>query len=175
MPLFFIVPRYGSNALARAGEGLAGFVGFSDTVSLGDIGRLQQSNASRDARACRRSAGQAHRNLRWRGVALDNFNGREWQRSRAKALTCRPTASEISFSSARRRIASPDDANFFVEPIDTPVLFAAPRAVAVQGAFPYVRRDREDALSTRRHDLERISYIALLGHEEPEQKCCATD
>src|ERR671929_245965 len=44
LPLFLIVPRSASSALARTGDGSTGFVGFSDSVSLGDVGRLQQSD-----------------------------------------------------------------------------------------------------------------------------------
>jgi transglutaminase-like putative cysteine protease len=55
-----------------------------------------------------------------------------------------------------------------MEPVDTPVLFAAPRAVALQGMFPYVRRDTEGSLSTRPHDLERITYKAYSDTTEPD-------
>ena len=47
---------------------------------------------------------------------------------------------------------------FFLEPIDTPVLFGAPRILAVQGALPFVRVDFEGSIQTRPHDQERVVY-----------------
>ena len=169
MPLFLVAPRYGSSALARTAGGLSGFVGFSDTVNLGDIGRLQQSE--RVVMRVRVDDPQADRNrgLRWRGVALDEFNGRGWHRSRGK-ISYEQTDSERNFFQlgtidSLHRITTQ---TFFLEPLDTPVLFAAPRAVALQGTFPYVRRDMEGSLSTRPHDLERITYKAYSDTTEPD-------
>src|SRR5918912_1090251 len=80
VPIFLIVPRSGSSALARTGNGSTGFVGFSDSVTLGDVGRLQQSD--RLVMRVRVEGVQANsRNLRWRGVGLDYFSGRCWKRT----------------------------------------------------------------------------------------------
>ena len=168
LPLFFIAPRFGSSALARSGEGLAGVIGFSDHVRLGEIGRLQRSNQV--VMRVRVEDAQAHRqrSLRWRGVALDMFNGHDWQKSTRESIYV-PANSERNFfqlgtTEGLHRLTTQ---TFFIEPIDTPVLFAAPRAVALQGALPYVRQDKEGGLTTRRHDLERISYVARSDTEEP--------
>src|SRR5437879_5479257 len=40
LPFFLIAPRTASSALTRAGSGLSGFIGFSEDVTLGEIGRL---------------------------------------------------------------------------------------------------------------------------------------
>src|SRR5207237_1446687 len=56
---------------------------------------------------------------------------------------------------------------FFVEPIDTPVIFAAPRALALQGAFPYVSRDNDDGLLSRPHPTERVTYTVHSDTYEP--------
>jgi transglutaminase-like putative cysteine protease len=176
MPLFLIAPRYGSSALARTGGGLGGFVGFSDTVNLGDIGRLQQSE--RVVMRVRVDDPQAERNqsLRWRGVALDEFSGRGWRRSRGRSSYEQTNSERNLFQfgtiDSLHRITTQ---TFFVEPIDTPVLFAAPRAVALQGMFPYVRRDTEGSLSTRQHDLERITYKAYSDTTEPDAESLRSD
>src|SRR5256886_3475166 len=41
LPFFLIAPRTASSALKRGGNGFSGFIGFSDTVTLGEIGRLK--------------------------------------------------------------------------------------------------------------------------------------
>lgn len=174
LPLFLIVPRTGANALARTGEGGTGFVGFSDSVTLGDVGRLQQSDRLvmrvrvEDAP---QSDSSSNRKLRWRGVALDFFNGRGWQKTGDRFAIERPTNErgffQLGTTEDLQRLTTQ---TFYVEPIDTPVLFAAPRVVALQGAIPYVRHDIEDALSTRAHYQERISYKVYSDTEEPDEE-----
>lgn len=171
LPLFLIVPRTGANALARTGEGRRGFVGFSDSVTLGDVGRLQQSDQLVMRVRVEDAQPAGSRKLRWRGVALDFFNGRGWQRTSERFSLERPSNErgffQLGTTEDLQRLTTQ---TFYVEPIDTPVLFAAPRVVAVQGAIPYLRRDAEDALSTRPHYQERISYKAYSDTEEPDEE-----
>ncbi|HEY9501748.1 MAG TPA: transglutaminase domain-containing protein, partial [Pyrinomonadaceae bacterium] len=64
---------------------------------------------------------------------------------------------------------------FFLEPIESPVLFAAPRPVAIQGDLPYVRVDSEGSIQTRRHEFERILYKAISDTEEPRVELLRAD
>ncbi|MGH9900250.1 MAG: transglutaminase TgpA family protein [Pyrinomonadaceae bacterium] len=167
LPIFFITPRSGSSALALAGGGATGYVGFSDQVTLGDIGRLQQND--RVVMRVRVDDVQAsrNRNLRWRGVALDHFSGRAWRRSSDASRAVQVKDRDLF------QVGTAEDADhlttqtFFLEPIDTPVLFAAPHAIALQGSLPFVRRDDEGAWSTRLHPQERVSYRAYSDTVEP--------
>jgi transglutaminase-like putative cysteine protease len=169
LPLFLAVPRYGGNALARTGAGLGGFVGFSDSVTLGEIGRLQQHDQV--VMRVRVDDAQAERNrsLRWRGIALDEFNGRGWRKSRAASQLLQSSNERGFFqfgtTGGLHRLTTQ---TFFLEPIDTPVLFAAPRAVAVQGSLPFIYFDREGGLQTRPHNEERITYKAYSDTTEPD-------
>jgi len=171
LPIFLIVPRSGSNALARTGNSSTGFVGFSDKVTLGDVGRLQQSD--RLVMRVRVSRSQSARGgrLLWRGVALDNFNGRGWQRSNGRYppehLVSESGYFQLGTTEALGHLTTQ---TFYVEPIDTPVLFAAPRVVALQGGIPYLRRDAEGALSTRPHSEERLTYKVYSDTEEPDEE-----
>src|SRR6266550_8664350 len=79
LPFFLIAPRSRANALTRSGNGLAGmFVGFSDRVRLGDIGRLKTSDEIVMHVRLETNGARLSKDLRWRGVALDQFTGREW-------------------------------------------------------------------------------------------------
>jgi protein-glutamine gamma-glutamyltransferase len=171
LPLFLIVPRTGANALARTGAGGTGFVGFSDNVTLGDVGQLQQNDRLVMRVRVEDAQPDSNRKLRWRGVALDYFNGRGWQKTSDQFELKRPNSErgffQISTTEDLQRLTTQ---TFYIEPIDTPVLFAAPRVVALQGAIPYVRQDIEDALSTRPHYQERISYKAYSDTEEPDEE-----
>src|SRR5919112_2028595 len=81
-PVFLITPRAAENMLGMpGGAASSGFVGFSDRVTLGDIGRLNQSNELVMRVRVEGPDRSGGRLLRWRGVALDNFNGRRWRSS----------------------------------------------------------------------------------------------
>lgn len=174
LPLFLIVPRVGGSAFARSESGITRVSGFSDTVTLGDIGQIQKSNAV----VMRVRVEDEGRNLalRWRGVALDRFNGRVWQRSPGEnqPVQANPERNfyRLGMTDSLHRLTTQ---TFFLEPINTPVLFAAPRAIAVQGQLPFVRQDREGAITTRQHPLERISYKVISDTIEPEAKRLRTD
>ncbi|HEY0430553.1 MAG TPA: DUF3488 domain-containing protein, partial [Pyrinomonadaceae bacterium] len=45
LPLFLIAPRAGAAALTRGGNALSNFVGFSESVTLGQIGELKRDDA----------------------------------------------------------------------------------------------------------------------------------
>jgi transglutaminase-like putative cysteine protease len=172
-PLFFIVPRSRASVLTRSNGGLVGFTGFSDTVRLGEIGRLQESNRVVMRVRVKDDGQQGTRlnNLQWRGVALDEYTGQGWHKSTATNRYVQANNErnffQVGLTDGSRQLI---EQTFFVEPINTPVLFAAGRAIAVQGTLPFVRRDEEDSLITRPHDSERISYkvFSELAESEPE-------
>jgi transglutaminase-like putative cysteine protease len=171
LPLFLIVPRTGANALARTGNGATGFVGFSDSVTLGDVGRLQQSDQLVMRVRVEDEQPGTSRKLRWRGVALDFFNGHGWRKTSDRFSLDRPTNDRGFYQlGTTEDLGRLTTQTFYVEPIDTPVLFAAPRVVALQGAISYLRRDTEGALSTRPHYQERITYKAYSDTEEPDEE-----
>ena len=166
-PLFFMMPRTSSATFTRANGGLSGFTGFSDLVRLGDIGDLQQSDQV--VMRVRVENAPAY-SLRWRGVALDEFNGKLWRKSKIVNPN-QPAKNDNNFfsvdASPRQGVALTVQ-TFYLEPLDTPVLFAAPRVVAVQGPLPYVRVDAEGGLSSRSHDFERASYRIYADTTTPD-------
>src|SRR5690242_11332987 len=89
LPLFLIAPRSGAAALTRSGGGLTNFIGFSENVTLGQIGTLKQDDAI--VMRVRVDDPEPPQGLRWRGVALDEFTGLGWRKSpdarRAEAAT----------------------------------------------------------------------------------------
>lgn len=169
VPLFLMAPRAGTSAFARSGGGLTGFVGFSSTVTLGEIGMLQRSDRVVMRVRIEDAQLERERSLRWRGVALDEFTGRGWKRSFTHIFPAPATEQNVFRLGTVDGLHPLTRQTFFVEAIDTPVLFAAPRAVAVQGEFPFVLRDQEGAIETRAHDTERISYRAYSDRSVPDE------
>src|SRR5438477_483574 len=81
LPFFLITPRTASSALRRGGNGVSGFIGFSDSVTLGDIGRLKGNDEIFMHVRVANSNAAPVAGLRWRGVALDEFTGKSWKKS----------------------------------------------------------------------------------------------
>src|SRR5829696_2848065 len=79
LPLFLIAPRSGAAALTRSSGGLSNFIGFSENVTLGQIGTLKQDDGV--VMRVRVEESEPPRELRWRGVALDEFTGTAWRKS----------------------------------------------------------------------------------------------
>jgi len=154
LPLFLIAPRSGAAALTRSGGGLTNFIGFSESVTLGQIGTLKQDDGV--VMRVRVEDPEPPQGLRWRGVALDEFTGRGWRKSsdarRAAAANERGGFFQIGTTEALHRLTSQ---TFFLEPLESPVLFGAPRVVAIQGDLPFVRVDSEGGVQSRRHDYDR--------------------
>jgi len=168
LPFFLIAPRSATSALKRGGKSVGGFIGFSDNVTLGQIGELKASDEIfMHVRVDNLGGGSADR-LRWRGVALDDFNGKAWKKS-AIAERSQRKQSESGFF----KLGTTEDINrltaqtFILEPVDTPVIFAAPRVVAVQAKLPAITVDSEGAVQAGFHDQRRLVYRAYSDMSQP--------
>jgi protein-glutamine gamma-glutamyltransferase len=166
LPLFLIAPRSGAAALTRSGGGLSNFIGFSENVTLGQIGTLKQDDGV--VMRVRVEETYSPRELRWRGVALDEFTGNAWKKSiqarQTDPITERGGLFQVGAAEAVHRLTTQ---TFFLEPLESPVLFAAPRVVAIKGDLPFIRVDGESSIQSRRRDFERIMYKAISDRNEP--------
>jgi protein-glutamine gamma-glutamyltransferase len=160
VPLFFVFPRVGGAGLGSNLNNLTGFTGFSDSVKLGEIGKLQQSDeVVMRIRVEGNAEGLNNKYFRWRGVALDSFENQIWRKSRSNLIE--------PFAKTERDFFIVDGAKdsnqlvtqtVYLEPLDTPILFSLSRPVAVQGNFPQVNKDSEGSLSTAKSPFERATY-----------------
>jgi hypothetical protein len=75
--IFFILPRVNSSGFLRnLGMQSAMTSGFSQEVNLGGIGQIQQS--SNVVMHIQVLDGKMPENIKWRGIALTNFDGQRW-------------------------------------------------------------------------------------------------
>ncbi|HEY6230051.1 MAG TPA: DUF3488 and transglutaminase-like domain-containing protein, partial [Pyrinomonadaceae bacterium] len=176
LPFFLIAPRTASSALRRGGHGVSGFIGFSDSVTLGQIGLLKGNDEVFMHVRIDNLGAVPPNGLRWRGVALDEFTGKAWKKSR----TAERSETKQSESGFFKLGTTEDRGNltaqtFYLEPVDTPVLFGAPRILAVQGKLPFLRIDSEGAIQTRPHDQERVAYKVFSDTTEPSPATLRSD
>jgi protein-glutamine gamma-glutamyltransferase len=168
LPFFLIAPRTASSALRRGGNGVSGFIGFSDNVTLGQLGQLKGNDEVFMHVRIDNLGAVPPSGLRWRGVALDEFTGKAWKKSRtAERFEIRQSESGFFKLGTTEDRGNLTAQTFYLEPVDTPVLFGAPRILAVQGKLPFLRIDSEGAIQTRTHDQERIAYKVFSDTTEP--------
>lgn len=174
LPLFLIAPRSGASMLSRRGAGLTNFIGFSEIVALGEIGSLKRDNAL--VMRVRVEDSRPGQDVRWRGVALDKFTGRGWEKS-AAARTAKEEKNDrglirINTVSALERLTTQ---TFFLEAIESPVIFVASRPVAIQSDFPALTVDAESSVQRRKLGFGRVMYKALSDMTPPDINLLRSD
>jgi len=168
LAIFFLIPRVGRTFLSLRGHLDTQDVGFSDQVELGRYGTIQTDptivmrvSFPDDPGALARFPG-----LRWRGVALDRFDGRVWSLA-DPARTPARLVREGVYAVSPFLVGLPYlTAEVFLEPMGTDVLFAAPRLRMVQGGLPRPSVDVSGGITLPSPPTTRIRYQAV---SQPER------
>ena len=156
--LFFVIPRVGQASLPMRAEFKRMLTGFTSQVELGAIGEIETDTTVvmrvSFPEVGAKAAGLP--GLRWRGIALDQFDGRGWTASRPERRAVRASPSGVI------RVANPQSGwvltqEVFLEPIGTDVIFAAPRVLSLRIGAPGVLIDDTGALSVAA-PAARLSY-----------------
>jgi transglutaminase-like putative cysteine protease len=161
--MFFLLPRMSTGYLGGYSFGTDISTGFSDQVQLGRIGQIQQSNAvvmhvqidgDRDGKHA----------LNWRGVALANFDGRNWSNRREQYALYREADGSFRIPLVGQGVAQAVTARdhlihyrVVMEPIGTNIFFLAPWARRVEGAYRTLQIDTGGAVS----DLDSQRSVSL--------------
>jgi uncharacterized membrane protein len=164
--MFFVIPRVSAGFYQKGyGENIR-TSGFSNTVDLGSIGPIKRDRSV--VMRVELPDRPAHEVGRFylRGVAFDRYDGRSW----ANQLGYRRSLSEDSPETFTLRWSQSHQPpshgpalrqHIQLEPLDTPVLFAAPFAESVSGRFPAVQADVTGALYLPFPSSTRIEYSAV--------------
>lgn len=136
--LFFVIPRVGQVSLPIRSELKRMLTGFTSQVELGAIGEIE-TDTTVVMRVSLPELGMAAAELpalRWRGIALDHFDGHGWTASRPERRAVRATSPGIVRVGMPRGTGRILTQEIFLEPIGTDVIFAAPRVLNVRLAAP---------------------------------------
>jgi protein-glutamine gamma-glutamyltransferase len=177
LPIFLVTPRFSGNILSRMG-GPTGLIGFSDSINLGQQGRLSASENIVMRVRVETPSGVPRRYIRWRGVALDHFNGKDWSRTNraSKYIFPRETGLfPLTSLKSLDQVGRLTTQTFYLEPIGKSVLFAAPHTIALQGEFSKILSDVDDNISTSHVFSNRISYRVYSDTEIPERDKLKSD
>jgi protein-glutamine gamma-glutamyltransferase len=175
VPLFFMMPRVGGAGFGGGGGGgVSGFVGFSESVNLGQISKLQQSNQV-VMRVRIDETTSAVSDLRWRGAALDFFDNKGWRKS--PEIVRIPTNKDQNGYFKFGTVGRAEDLTIqtvYLEPIDTNAVFGAPRIIAAQGGFPLLHSD-ENGVVTKPQSGERTVYKIYSDTSPIDEKTLRAD
>ena len=161
IPVFFFLPRVGSAGIGAGSKALTASTGFSDSVTLGAIARIQQNDEI--VMRARIDSGQQpdFRGFKWRGVALDNFDKKTWRKSGNRS----ETIGSLNGGFFKLDTASRDNQTvlqtIILEPLDTPTIFGLPHMLGIQGSFETLSRDQNESVSAGRTEAERMSYRVI--------------
>lgn len=155
-PMFFLLPRVGGAGIGGMQNSVTS-TGFSESVRLGEIGRIQQ-NEQVVMRVRLQTNDKKLNFIRWRGIALDTFDNRGWRKS--SNFKERYITDELGYFQINKAFGQENLAvqTFYLEPIDTNILFGLSHQVLVQGNFPVIFKDADGSVSYVRNISERISY-----------------
>lgn len=170
-PIFFLLPRVGGAGFGAGENGVRGMTGFSDSVRLGELGRILESDETVMRVKVDVAPGTSATGFRWRGVALDQFDNKTWKQSRKRKQSFFRADRDLFLVGPRMTRPKPVLQTIYLEPMDTSVLFSLAHPVMVQGNFLEVRKDEDDGLSATRSGNERINYSVQsdLGEPSPER------
>lgn len=164
--IFFAIPRVSAGFYQKGGGENLRTSGFSDTVNLGAIGPIK-----RDPSIVMRVElpdGPPRETGRFyvRGMAFDRYDGRSWVNQLNHRRVLREYAPGTFTVRQEGTLPSPRAGstvrqNILLEPLDTPVLFAAPFPETVSGWFPTVHLDPTGALYLPFPSSSRIGYSVI--------------
>jgi hypothetical protein len=172
-PLFLVMPRF---ARPFAGGALRGgaLSGFSETVQLGEVARIKLNPQIVMQVRVKFPPDQPRQRLRWRGLALNYYERGSWSRTFSRNRTLHD-ADGVFLLDDRPSPPPPHTEQFFVlQPLNTGVVFAAPRALLLSG-LEWLRRDAGAALWTEPRRLFRSRYTVYSDTRAPSEQALLSD
>ena len=148
--IFFVLPRISSGYLSAYAPGRELTTGFSDTVQLGSIGEIQQSSSlvmhiqiDGDTRGAY--------DLKWRGVALSEFDGKTWSTSHGQHIVPRQPDGRFVLRQPDairpgQKASRPLHYQVMMEPLGANVFFLAASPQILEGNYSLVAMDTGGAV-----------------------------
>lgn len=147
--LFLMLPRTARAALRTFVPAGYHLPGFSDEVTLGQIGELKAT--ATPVMHIRIEAPNEKLAIKWRGTALSQFDGRRWYNPPGISERVETSGGEMMLANDSQRLRFPPGISYQVRlgSVDTDTLFFAgvPEVLMLEG-FPAVYRSRGDRWRT---------------------------
>jgi transglutaminase-like putative cysteine protease len=143
--LFLIIPRVGLAALPLRLQASRMVAGFAERVELGAFGEIEaDTTVVMRVHPVHLSSGGPPEQLpflRWRGIAFDHFDGRTWTVSRSTPRLTLRRELPVPFPVHQYYGGPILTQEIHLEPLDSQMVFGAPRVVRLQGRSDLVTID----------------------------------
>ena len=171
--LFFLIPRFNTGYLRKLNLQPERITGFSETVRLGDIGRILESNVV-VMRVIPAGGPKDFVGVKWRGIGLTSFDGKQWYRDDTSLrMVNRPSPDRFVLPRWDGRDARPRrEIRYRVlrAAISNDTLFAAAEPLEIRGSFRQVAVDQTDSIHKPDYLFSPLQYEAVsnLGKPNPD-------
>lgn len=171
--IFFLLPRLSGGYLGNLSQQNDLVSGFSDSVQLGEIGRIQQSNQV--VMHVRVEDGGRGYNLKLRGNTLSDFDGTKWSNPPRDWVGISGVGgtfdvrqlSSVTTSLAVRSQHQAINYRVVLEPIGTNVLFTVPSPMYIFGRFREIAASRGQTFMNTDRDRPTNTYSGISNLAEP--------
>src|SRR5882724_1266719 len=183
LPFFFLIPRLGGGGVAGGLSGADAITGFSDRVELGEVASIKKS--PRVVMRVRLDHKPA-RYLRWRGIALEQYDGRAWivkgdtpgrrEASHQDRSSSGSLDADTGFNRSYILDRVPADAQSTVEQmivlehLSTDTLFAAQRVFRLRGPLATIFKDKLTGALSSQGFKGRTTYIVSSDVSVPTEQ-----
>jgi transglutaminase-like putative cysteine protease len=174
--IFFVLPRLSSGYLSQLAQQNDLMTGFGDRVSLGQIGRIQQSSA---VMMHVKFDGLRPSEVRLRGATLTNFDGQNWMATPHAAIPGVRVSQTFQFpmpsstaTSGLRNFAVGRSARLvqyrvILEPLGSNVLFVIPTPRALFGNMRQVYENFDQSVESLDRDRMLANYSGVSDISSP--------
>src|SRR3984885_9325270 len=134
---FFLIPRFTAGYLSALNLQPNLMTGFGNDITIGEIGKIQQSSAVVMRIHVEGDPGRAE-DVHWRGIILPNFDGKRWFTPAHDEIVISPDAGgEYRFAPSALPNGDfyPLRYTVMMEPVATDAVFVAPRPEMLRGRF----------------------------------------
>ncbi|MFQ5817235.1 MAG: DUF3488 and DUF4129 domain-containing transglutaminase family protein [Terriglobia bacterium] len=169
--IFFILPRFSTGMFSAYAFKPQLLSGFSSNVTLGEIGKIKRNRVVIMRVRVEGSDPQAAEGIKWRGIALTQFDGKRWYKKIEPAQLLRPTG-RLGFFLLPRSYPRRADGRMLryrilLEPVSTDALFVAAVPVWLDGRFRTLGLDTTDSIVNPHHRYTKVSYAAASAVGRP--------
>ncbi len=176
--IFFLLPRLSAGYLSNFAPRNEWVSGFSDNVQLGMIGQIKQSDTIVMHVQIEGDHGSATE-LKWRGIALANFDGRRWFNFINQAGELRSERGLFDLRAEQMRLGNlprvakpgafrPLSYRVSMEPLGTNIVFLASVPTAISSSFQYISLDEGGSVFNL--DRRRLTETYTATSEVPQQE-----
>ena len=170
--IFFLIPRVSSRYLSAYTPTSDVATGFSDRVQLGRIGQIQQSSSVVMHIEIENDM-QGGYDLKWRGIALSNFDGSVWTNSYNQTQLRLSGDGKYRLAPLSPRATDANSARMIryrilMEPLGTNVFFLAEKPQSLMGNFRQVSMDSGGSVFDLDSDHPINRYEAESQLSEPD-------